>query len=86
MPSQTSRIVLEVLDRLGIRDQMYGVVIGARLEVLFKHGNLMSWYRGTITRWLGADLEIQFDDNDTHVFSVDEFVDMYQKGELRKIP
>ena len=81
--STTVRL-LGVLDRLGIRPAHYGVVRGARIEILYKVNGRKKWYKGTIVTIKKHTVDIWFDDGQVDVYDINELEGMERKGELRK--
>ena len=87
MSLSTMSRLMNVLDTIGVRDAYYGVAIGARIEILYKVGvgTDSSWYKGTIIRVYGNNVEICFDDGQVDVYSIDELEKMVDICEIRKI-
>jgi len=84
-PPNTMRF-LRLLERLGYENAtVYGVVHGRRLQLAYKEGNRMVWYKGSVSVVCSSGhVDIFMDDGDYEQYSIDELESMYEKGELRR--
>ncbi len=75
--------VLKVLENLGFPGACYDWIRGHRVSVMFIESGRPKWYRGTIMDYKNGITRIEFDDGDTHHFTVDEMEEMERKGEIK---
>jgi hypothetical protein len=81
MASLRQRMV-DILRALGRED--YVICEGRRVDIMFRNGTEMVWYRGTIMHLRAPEnVEIWFDDGDTQYFPIHELEEMVQKAEIR---
>lgn len=86
MAQSTMVRLMMVLETIGVRDAHYGIARGARIEVLYKvRRSSGRWYKGTIMKVYGNNVEIWFDDGQVDIYGISELEEMVGIGEIRNV-